>query len=111
MGGGAQTKTNNPKWLVTMEKCSQVLMFLVSKWSVVVNVVMIAEFASQTLISVHLHLFCARLCLLASLCVSLSLRSWLGCRDIISSTALVIHFRGLLHCGLWPVEDWITYIL
>lgn len=97
-------ETNNQKWLMTMEKCSQVLMFLVSingqSWLWL-----------QRCFSVHLHLFCARLCLLVSLCVSLSLCSWFGCRDIINSTALVIHFRGLLHCGLWPVEDWITYIL
>lgn len=72
---------------------------------------MIVDFASQTLISVHLHLFCTRFCLLASLGVSLSLCSLLGCRDIIRSTALVIWLRGLLHCGLWPVDHWITYSL
>ena len=94
-----------------MEKWSQVLMFLLSKWSVVVNAVMVAEFAFQTLISVHLHLFCARLCLLASLRLALPFCSLLCCRAIMSSTVLVIDFSSLLHRGLWPVDDWITYIL
>lgn len=86
----------------------QVLMFLLYKRTVMVNS---DDRTSQMLISVHLHLSCTRFCLLASLCVSLSLCSLLGCRDIIRSTALVICLRGLLHCGLWPVDHWITHSL
>lgn len=98
-------KTNPQKWLVRIEEWS-----LLSKWSVMVNAVMVAEFASQTLISVHLHLFRSRLRLLASLCVSLPFCSLLGCRAVVSSTFLVIHFRGLLYCGHWPVDHWVAYI-
>lgn len=43
MGERGTEKENPQKWLVTMEKWSQVLMFLMSKWSVVVNAVMVAE--------------------------------------------------------------------
>lgn len=43
MGERGTEKKNPQKWLVTMEKWSQVLMFLLSKWSVVVNAVMVAE--------------------------------------------------------------------
>lgn len=107
---GLKRKKKSTEWLV-MERWSQVMMSLLSKWSVMVNVVMVVKFASQRLISVHLHLFCARLCLLASLCISLSFCSLLGCRAIMSSTVLLVRFRGLLHCGLWPVDDWITDIL
>lgn len=111
---GEDTKKTDPhKWLMRTEKCSQVLIFLpLSRSRVTVNAPMVAESAHRTQISVHLHLFCARLRLLAPLCFPLSFRSsLLSRRAVVSSAGLVVHLGGLLHCGLWPVDHWITYIL
>lgn len=112
-GRGHTKKTDPHKWLMRTEKCSQVLIFLrLSRCRVTVNALMVAESARRTQISVHLHLFCARLRLLAPLCFPLSFRSsLLSRRAVVSSAGLVVHLGGLLHCGLWPVDHWITYVL
>lgn len=109
----AKKKKNNPqKWFVRIERWSQVwFILLLSKWSVMVNAVMVAEFAFQTRISVHLHLFRARLCLLASFVLSLPVCSLFGSRAIMSSAVLIVHLRGLFHGGLRPVDHCITYTL
>lgn len=65
----------------------------------------------SALISVNLHLFRPRLCLLASLCVHLPVSSLLGRRDVVGSAALVIGLRRFFHSGLWPVDHRVAHIL
>lgn len=74
-------------------------------------VVKLRQMWVMTLRSVHLHLFSACLCLLASLCVRLPVGSLLGSRDVVRSAALVVSLWCFFHSWFRPVDHRVTHAL